>query len=131
MSKRLLLDTHVVLWWLRGDRKLGKATRTLIERNECCVSVVTLFELLAKNAAGKLALPEASTAEQLEDFGFRVLSLTAEQVASGAALTRLHPDPFDCLLIGIARSERLALLTRDARLLAHAAPLLGEWLVEA
>ncbi len=131
MSRRYLLDTHVVLWWLRSDRKLGRQTRRLIENHDCSFSVVSLFELLAKNAAGKLPLPEGSLADQIEAFGFKLLPLTGAHVMSGAALTGLHPDPFDGLLLGVARSERLSLLTRDARLLERATPLLGDLIVEA
>jgi PIN domain nuclease of toxin-antitoxin system len=131
MTRRYLLDTHVVLWWLRSDRKLGRQTRSLIENHDCSVSVISLFELLTKNAAGKLPLPEGSLADQVEAFGFRLLSLTAAHVMSGAALTALHHDPFDCILMGVARSERLSLLTRDGQLLERAAPLLGDLLVEA
>ncbi len=130
MSRRCLLDTHVLLWWLRGDSKLGRRSRALIQRHECSVSVVTLFELLAKNAAGKLPLPEGSLAEQIDAFGFRLLPLSVAHVMSGAALIRLHPDPFDCLLLGVARTEHLVLLTRDGRLLERAAPLLGELIFE-
>ena len=131
MSRRYLLDTHVVLWWLHSDRKLGRRTRDLIDGHDCAVSVVTLFELLAKNAAGKLPLPEGPVAEQIEAFGFRLLSLTAAHVASGAALFGLHPDPFDCLLMGVARSEPRTLLTRDAQLLERAGNLLGDLIAEA
>ena len=129
MSRRFLLDTHILLWWLRSDSKLSRQARKLIQDHDCSVSVVTLFELLAKNAAGKLPLPDGSLAGQIEAFGFRLLPLTAAQVMSGAALTGLHPDPFDCLLLGVARTERLALLTHDARLLERAKPLLGELIV--
>lgn len=131
MSQRFLLDTHVVLWWLRSDRKLGRRARSLIERHACSVSVISLFELLAKSAAGKLALPEGALADQIEAFGFNLLSLTAAHVTAGAALTGLHHDPFDCLLLGVARTERLPLLTRDTQLLERAKPLLGDLLVEA
>jgi len=131
MSRRYLLDTHVLLWWLRSDRKLGRRTRDLIERHDCSVSVVSLFELLAKSAAGKLPLPDDPLADQIEAFGFKLLSLTAAHVMSGAALIGLHPDPFDCLLLGVARSERLSLLTRDAQLLERATPLLGDLIIEA
>ena len=131
MSRRYLLDTHVVLWWRRSDRKLGRRTRALIQHHDCSVSVVTLFELLAKSAAGKLPLPEGSLADRIEAFGFRLLPLNAVHVMSGAALIGLHPDPFDCLLMGVARTEQLSLLTRDAQMLERAAPILGELLVEA
>lgn len=129
MTRRYLLDIHVVLWWLRSDRKLGRQTRNLIEGHDCSVSVVTLFELLAKNAAGKLPLPEGSLADQIEAFGFKLLPLTAAHVMSAAALTGLHRDP--CILLGVARSEHLALLTRDAQLLERATPLFGDLIVEA
>ena len=131
MSRRYLLDTHVVLWWLHGDRKLGRRTRDLIDGHDCTVSVVTLFELLSKNASGKLRLPEGPVDTQIEAFGFRLLSLSATHVASGAALFGLHPDPFDCLLLGVARSERLTLLTRDAQLLERAGPLMGDLIAQA
>jgi PIN domain nuclease of toxin-antitoxin system len=131
MNRRLLLDTHVVYWWLRGDRKLGARTRALIERHECVASVVTLFELLLKSGVGKLSLPDGALAPQIEACGFRVLNLTAEHVEAGAALALLHADPYDRLLLGVARSERMPLLTRDAALLEAAAPLLGDLILEA
>lgn len=131
MSRRYLLATHVVLWWLRSDHKLGRSTRDLIQNHDCSVSVVSLFEMLAKNAAGKLPLPEGSLPEQIEAFGFRLLPLTAAHVVSGGALIGLHPDPFDCLLLGVARTERLTLITRDAQLLERATPRLGDLIAEA
>jgi PIN domain nuclease of toxin-antitoxin system len=131
VSRRLLLDTHVVLWWLRSDAKLGKQARSLIERHDCSVSVISVFELLAKNAAGKLPLPEGSLADQVVGFGFRLLPLTAAHVVSGAALIGLHHDPFDCLLLGVARSEHLSLLTRDVQLLERAASLPGDLVIQA
>jgi PIN domain nuclease of toxin-antitoxin system len=38
---KLLLDTQVALWWLRGDRRIVKATRQLIETAECFISVAS------------------------------------------------------------------------------------------
>lgn len=131
MSQRLLLDTHVVYWWLRGDRKLGTKTRSLIDRHECSVSVVTLLELLLKHGTGKLPLPDGPLAPQIEGCGFKLLNLTPAHVEAGAALAQLHPDPCDRLLLGVACSERMTLLTRDAALLENAAPLLGNLLLEA
>ena len=95
------------------------------------VTVLYTQDPMAKNAAGKLRLPEGSLADQIEAFGFNLLSLTADHVMSGAALIDLHHDPFDCILLGVARSERLSLLTRDAHLLKRAKPLLGDLIIEA
>ena len=131
MNRRLLLDTHVVYWWLRGDRKLGAKTRGLIERHECVASVVTLFELLLKSSVGKLSLPAGPLAPLIEACGFKLLNLTPEHVEVGAALALIHPDPYDRLLLGVARSERIPLLTRDAALLEAAAPMFGDLILEA
>lgn len=129
--KRYLLDTHVVVWWLTYPRKLRAPTRALLERADCNVSVVSLWEMLSKQAAARLTLPDGRLSEVLQSAGFRLLSLTAPHVEDAVVLSGLHADPFDRLLVGTARSERMSFVTRDARLLDDAAPLLGDLLVEA
>ena len=54
--KRVLLDTHLILWWLAGDRRLGASTRRLIETSACAVSVVSLAEVAMKAAMGKCTM---------------------------------------------------------------------------
>ena len=53
--RRLLLDTHTLLWWLADDPRLGPRARELIgdERNEACVSATTAWEISIKNGAGQ------------------------------------------------------------------------------
>lgn len=129
--KRYLLDTHVAVWWLTYPRRLSLATRSLLEQADCSVSVISLWEMLSKQATRRLRLPEGPLAGRLQSAGFQVLSLTAAHVEEAAALAGLPGDPFDRLLVGTARSERMVLITRDARLLEHAAPLLSALIVEA
>ena len=129
--KRVLLDTHLILWWLAGDRRLGASTRRLIETSACAVSVVSLAEVAMKAAMGKLRLPSQALDESLAHGGIAVLALNFAHVQDAARLMGHHADPFDCLLVGTALSEKMLFATRDQPLLEHAAPLLGSMLVEA
>lgn len=129
--KRLLLDTHLVLWWLDADRRLGPAGRRLIDSSDCAVSVISLAEIAMKVAAGKLRMPALPLDEKLRDVGIAVVSLTPAHIRAAGRLMGHHPDPFDCLLAGTALAEQMTLLTRDAALLENAAPLLGNLLLEA
>ena len=129
--KRLLLDTHLVLWWLASDRRLGATARRLIETSACAVSIVTVAEIAMKAAVGKLRLPAQPLDEQLEHAGIAILALTLAHVQAASRAMGHHADPFDCLLVGTALAEKMAFATRDRLLLEHAAPLLGKMLVEA
>jgi PIN domain nuclease of toxin-antitoxin system len=129
--KRLLLDTHLILWWLAGDRRLGVTARRLIETSACAVSVVTLAEIAMKTAAGKLRLPPQPLDEPLGQAGIAILSLNLAHVQAASRLMGHHADPFDCLLVGTALAESMSFATRDQPLLENAAPLMGHMLVEA
>lgn len=116
--KRYLLDTHLVYWWMTGDARLGKATRSIIAKSEIIVSTASVWEMVLKNAKGKLPLPQGSIAVQLEAQGFVILPILPRHIEAARSLTCTHADPFDRLLIAQAHDERLALLTRDAAILA-------------
>ncbi len=131
MTRRYLLDTHLVLWWVAGSRQLGAATRRLIETSACAVSVVTLAEIAMKVAAGKLRLPSQPLDEQLAHAGIAIVTLNVAHVHEAARLMGRHPDPFDCLLVGTALAEKMLFATRDQPLLERATPLLRSMLVEA
>ena len=116
--KRYLLDTHLVYWWMTGDARLGKATQRIIAKSEIIVSTASVWEMVLKNAKGKLPLPHGSLAEQLEAQGFVMLPILPRHIEAARSLTCAHADPFDRLLIAQAYDERLILLTRDAAILA-------------
>ena len=115
--KRYLLDTHLVYWWMTADARLGKATRRIIAKSEIVVSTASVWEMVLKNAKGKLPLPRGAIAEQLEAQGFVLLPVLPRHIEAVRGLTCAHPDPFDRLLIAQARDERSTLLTRDAAIL--------------
>ncbi len=110
---RLLLDTHVVLWWLSG-RELSTAATTAIcdPANDIWVSAASAWEIAIKRAVGKLVF-EGSISEALEESGFMALSVTVRHAHTAGALPLHHQDPFDRMLVAQALSEKLTLVTRD------------------
>ena len=115
--KRYLLDTHLIYWWMTADARLGKVTRRIIAKSEIVVSTASVWEMVLKNAKGKLPLPKGAITEQLEAQGFILLPILPRHIEAVRSLTCVHPDPFDRLLIAQARDEKLTLLTRDAAIL--------------
>lgn len=129
--KRLLLDTHVALWWLTDDRKLHANARRLIAANDCSVSVASLIELRMKGAAGKLPRDTSERVRAaLAENQFRILPLTADHVAESARFEAAHPDMIDRLIVAVAAAERMELLTRDAALLELARTAKLKFVVE-
>jgi len=115
--KRYLLDTHLIYWWMTADARLGKASHRIIAKSEIIVSTASIWEMVLKNAKGKLPLPQGSLTEQLEAQGFALLPILPRHIEAARSLTCAHADPFDRLLIAQAYDERLTLLTRDAAIL--------------
>jgi PIN domain nuclease of toxin-antitoxin system len=111
---RLLLDTHVLLWWLADDRRLGKQARALIAAadNTIYVSAASAWEISIKRTLGKLKAP-ASLDSTIEDAGFEKLVIEFQHGERAGALPPLHNDPFDRMLIAQALTEELVLVTAD------------------
>ncbi len=116
---RVLLDTHTLLWWLSGDKKLSlRARRTIAdEANEIFVSAVSAWEVATKHRIGKL--PDAGPlavdfAREVRQQGFSALPITLDHGQVAGALAGEHRDPFDRLLIAQSLEEKMALLSNDA-----------------
>lgn len=119
----LLLDTHVVLWWLADDDRLDSATKDRLDvEAEIFVSSASVWEVGIKQAIGKLTA-EGSLAEHVRDSGFAMLPISADHAISAAALPLHHRDPFDRMLIGQATVEGLTVMTRDRSFGAYAVPV--------
>jgi PIN domain nuclease of toxin-antitoxin system len=112
----LLLDTHVLLWWLADDPRLTPTMRKAIAApsTPVVVSAASAWEAAIKAAAGKLTVP-GGLREELERHGFDELPVTVEDGLAAGALPRYHSDPFDRMLIAQAARRRLVLVTADRR----------------
>jgi PIN domain nuclease of toxin-antitoxin system len=120
---RVLLDTHVFLWWAQDDPRLGASARAAIRAaSEACVSIVTAWEIAIKRAIGKLGVPPLS-AELFDSEGFTLVPVTLEHAAVSADLPLHHRDPFDRMLVAQAHHEGLTLITHNRRLFAYSIPI--------
>jgi PIN domain nuclease of toxin-antitoxin system len=111
---RLLLDTHVVLWWLLDDPTLSDDVKSFLDDEpDLWLSAATIWEIAIKTGSGKLSGP-SDLAEHVRDCGFGLLSITADDAMAAARLPPIHRDPFDRVLVAQANARGLALATRDA-----------------
>ena len=119
----VLLDTHLMYWWMTADKKLGADTQALIATGDVSVSVASQWEMILKHGRGKLPLPDTAIASAIEREGFRLLPIRAEHVDAVRAIPHGLDDPFDRLLIATAIVEGIPLLTRDQAIIDFAVRL--------
>lgn len=115
---RVLLDTHIFLWWDNDIDRLSEQARSICQdsANTLILSVVSVWEMQIKENLGKLdlRLPLSDLVEdQRKTNGIEILSITLPHVLALEALPHHHKDPFDRLLIAQANVEDLNVLTID------------------
>ena len=114
----LLLDTHALLWWLDGDRRLPLKARRAIanESNGILVSAASAWEITTKARLGKLpgALDVAAdVAGCVASQGFATLDITVLHAQRAGGLAGAHRDPFDRMLIAQGQLEDVAIVSDD------------------
>ena len=121
----LLVDTHVLLWWLADDRRLPEAARAAIAAPEHRVraSAVSAWEIAIKRALGKLEAPDDLRTTVIAS-GFEEVPITIDHASIAGALPRHHDDPFDRMLVAQAQVEELTIITVDARFASYDVALL-------
>jgi len=117
----VLLDTVTFLWWVTDDPALSPEAAELIRdpTRRVFLSPVSAWEIVVKNALGRLPLPEdpASLIPRLrKDHGFEELPLTEGAVLQLGRLPTLHKDPFDRMLLCQAIEHGLTMVTPDKQL---------------
>jgi len=112
---QLLLDTHVLIWWLADDRKLSKTARSLIAipDNDVLVSSASLWEISIKEALGRLEIELDDLEEAIARNGFRSLPISFRHALTAGRLPAVHRDPFDRILIAQASVEELRVVSHD------------------
>ena len=116
---RLLLDTHILLWWLARNARLSNAARIAIEESdEAFVSAATAWEIAIKISQRKLEF-RGDLERHLTSNRFLSLPVSVAHAIAAGSLPLHHRDPFDRMLVAQASLESLTLLTADARLKAY------------
>jgi PIN domain nuclease of toxin-antitoxin system len=115
---RLLLDTHTLLWWLDGDRRLSmKVRRAIANRsNTILVSAASAWEITTKARLGKLPGATdvaADVAACVDSQGFVPMDITLLHAQRAGHLPGEHRDPFDRMLIAQSQMEDVALVSDD------------------
>ena len=112
---RILLDTHILLWWLTNDRRLPSKARQLIEspRNIVAVSSASIWEIAVKRALGKIKIELPELEEAILNSGFEPLPITFRHAVEVSTLPAHHHDPFDRMLVAQCIVETARLLTHD------------------
>jgi PIN domain nuclease of toxin-antitoxin system len=117
---KLLLDTHILIWWLCDDSNLSQPEINLIMNpdNLVFVSAAACWEITIKKMIGKLDAPDdLPTALAASDF--IELPITVQHTQSLFQLPPHHNDPFDRIMIAQALHEDLAFMTRDPKILLY------------
>jgi PIN domain nuclease of toxin-antitoxin system len=114
----LLLDTHVLIWWLLDSAQLGRRAGNTILRPGAglFISSASLWEISIKSAVGRLKLKEP-LGKYIPDLlagGFQPLPISFEHALAVRDLPLHHADPFDRMLVAQARCEDLTLMTADS-----------------
>lgn len=115
---RLLLDTHALLWWLDGDRRLPPRTRRQIAdpANAVHVSAASAWEITTKWRLGRLpgaAAVAADVVSAIASQGFSPLDISIRHAEHAGRLAGDHRDPFDRMLIAQSHLEGLTFVSNE------------------
>jgi PIN domain nuclease of toxin-antitoxin system len=115
---KLLLDTHIFLWFISGDSRLPVHFRDAIQNpsNEVYLSAVSLWEIIIKYQLGRLPLPQTPESYiplQRQRHSISSLPLDEASVRQLAKLPSIHRDPFDRMMICQALEHQLTVVTVD------------------
>jgi PIN domain nuclease of toxin-antitoxin system len=118
---KVILDTHIWVWWLLPDSPLPDRERTALDRiatdNGILLPAICLWEAQMLHRKKRIELPvpfptwlrRATAADMLN-----VLPLNADTVIAVDGLPAgFHGDPADRMIVATARVYELSLATHD------------------
>jgi PIN domain nuclease of toxin-antitoxin system len=117
---RILIDTHVFIWWTSDSQKLSFTVYNLLTnpKIQVILSVVSIWEMQIKLSLGKLqlktALPEL-VEDEVKQNRIELLPLVLSHIYALSNLPNYHRDPFDRLLIAQAKREELVIISIDEK----------------
>ena len=120
MTEAILLDTHVLLWWMGDDRRLGERARNVIAdpQTDVLVSAATVWEIAIKRKIGRLDAPDDLPA-QLRANRLELLDIGTLDAWEAGLLPGHHRDPFDRMIIAQSRRNEVPIMTADREFTAY------------
>ena len=116
-NMRLLLDTHIFIWYIQGNPRLSKMVQSKIAQAvEVYVSSASIWEIAIKVSLKKLNIKIERIVEAIAESDFLELPVSMHHASFISQLPHIHSDPFDRLLIAQAMTEPLTFLTADSNL---------------
>jgi PIN domain nuclease of toxin-antitoxin system len=115
---KIIIDTHILLWWVSNDRQLPIKARRLIENpaNKISVSVASIWEIAIKRALGRIEINLKELEEALKINNLETLAVKLDHAIEVSELPQHHSDPFDRMLVAQSLAESAHLLTHDKQL---------------
>ncbi len=123
---RVLLDTHIFLWWNSDPGMISCPLREAIAEpgNQIYVSAASVWEIAIKRAIGKLAFAQRIV-QSILAHRFELLAISGDHAEYAAELPPHHGDPFDRMIIAQAHLERMLLGTQDTKIRPYGVGTLG------
>ena len=124
---KLLVDTHVLIWWLFDRPELGDQGRAYLSdrSNDILYSVASPWEMAIKIGQGKLEINIADAIRSFTGAGFRRLDVDPAHLVTLVALARLHGDPFDRMIVAQALCTGLTIMTTDSAIQRYPVQTIG------
>lgn len=119
----ILLDTHVFLWLVTNDPKLGKETSQLINeavvQSKLIISAISFWEIAMLALKNRITLPIATEEMRRETLqnGLQEIPLKGDIGILAAHLIDFHADPADRFIVATAIYLNATLLTVDQKIL--------------
>ena len=125
---QFLIDTHILIWFLEGNKLLSKSRRRLIadSNNDVFFSIASLWEIAIKISIGKLTLakPLSDVIKQISVENIEILAIVPEHTLQVSTLLFHHRDPFDRIIIAQSEIENLPIMTDDSDIVKYKVKIL-------
>jgi len=124
---KILLDTHTALWWVNEHEKLSPTAIAVLldDSNTLYLSIISLWEIAIKTSLGKLMEFDGGVCAfmaKVNEMPVQLLSIEPHHIKMVEDLPYIHRDPFDRLLIAIANTEGMAILSADENIHKYDVP---------
>lgn len=121
---KLLIDTHILIWWNGRPERLDPQLRCAIPGASVYLSAASVWEIAVKRSLGKIAFEHPILAVA-KGHRFDILPITGVHAEHAGGLPRHHNDPFDRLIIAQAMLDGMTLGTQDPAMRSYGVPTLG------